>query len=248
MKEAANPSAQVCANCGSSRLTLHCGQCGQHERRSRRLRVRDIAGNCAEVLLDIESPLTATLIGLIRDPGRVCLDYVNGRRKRYINPFAFLLVAVTAQVILSAILRWTGSTVSTPGEPDALPDEALNFVLFAMIVPLAFLWTKLFPLSDRNFAENYVLGLYLLGSVAWLELVLLPVTFLAISETILALALPIVWLTVATWAGTVFYSMPWYSVLWRMLASTTVALVVFGGFLFAVIEAVHAFAPSEIGS
>ena len=106
--------------------------------------MRDIAANFAEALLDVESPLPATLIGLLRNPGQVCLDFVNGRRKRYLNPFAFLLVAVTAQIILSSGLRWTGWIVPQPDEPGPIPDDALNWVLFAIVVPLAFLWTKLF--------------------------------------------------------------------------------------------------------
>lgn len=205
-----------------------------------------MAKNCAEALLDVESPLPATLIGLIRNPGQVCLDYVNGRRKRYLNPFAFLLVAVTAQIILSAGLLWTGWIVPQLDESGAIPDDALNWMLIAFVVPLAFLWTKLFAFSDRNFAENYVLGLYLLGLFAWFELMLLPLTFVAAPDSIQLVVYLIVWLTIATRAGSEFYSMPWYSVFWRMLASTTATFWAFGGLLFAVMEAVAFFRPAEI--
>lgn len=239
-------SDKVCANCGSSRSTPFCGQCGQNERGSVRLRSRDLAVNCANALLDVESPLPATLIGLIRNPGRVCLAYVFGQRKRYMNPFAFLLVAVAIQFILAAVLRWTGLVATPPVESDAFPDDAMNLILFSMVVPLAFLWTRLFLSSGRNFAENYVLGLYLIGQFAWLELLLMLLTFFAQLETLLSMAFPFIWLTMATWAGTVFYSMPWYSVFWRMLTSTAAAIAIFGGILFGVMEVVSWFSPWEI--
>lgn len=246
MTDLKNSLPQICANCGSAQSALYCGQCGQHERGSRRLQVRDIATNCAEVLLEVESPLPATLIGLIRNPGRVCLDYVNGRRKRYLNPFAFLLVAVTAQFILSVVLRWTGWIVPLPEDADALPDEALNGLLFAIVVPQAFLWTKFFAVSHRNFAENYVLGLYLLGQFAWLELVLLPLTSFAAADTILLVAYPVAYLALATWAGSIFYAMSWMSVFWRMFLSTATTLVVSGGLFAAATAVVDYFRTVEI--
>jgi len=188
MSDESSTTEQFCANCRLPCSAAYCGQCGQHERGSRRLQVRDIAANFAEALLDVESPLPATLIGLFRNPGRVCLDYVHGRRKWYMNPFAFLLVAVTAQIILAALLRWMEWIVPAADESDVLPDEALNCLLFAIVVPQALLWTKLFAVCDRSFADNYVLGLYLLGQFAWIELVLLPLTTIVVADSILLFA------------------------------------------------------------
>ncbi len=196
--------------------------------------------------MDVESPLPATLIGLTLNPGRVCLDYVNGRRKRYMNPFAYLLVAVTAQIILSTVLRWAEWTTPTPQDLDGLTDEALNFMMFAIVVPLAMFWTKLFVGSDRSFVENYVLGLYLLAQLAWIELILLPFTDVAIAAYLTLNVFPVVWLILATWAGTVFYSMKWYAVCWRMFASTSATLIIGVGLLIAVMEAIAFFNPAEI--
>lgn len=226
-----------CANCGAPQPARYCAQCGQHERGSQRLRVRDVASHCTEALLDVESALPATLIGLIRNPGRVCREYVQGRRKRYMNPFALLLVALTAQILLSALLRWMGGT-SAAGEvsqdaANELPDEAITWMLFAALLPLALLWTKMFAMSGRNFAENYVLGLYLLGLLAWLEIVILPFTFIWDVDAFLFGSLAVLWLSLTTWAGTEFYSLAWYAVAWRMAVASTVAFV-FMGLLFAI--------------
>jgi hypothetical protein len=142
------------------------------------------------------------------------------------NPF------LTVQILLSALLRWIGWTSATndasketANDPS---DEAITWMLFATLLPLAFLWTKMFAKSGRNFAENYVLGLYVLGLLGWLELLLLPFTYVAGFDLILFLLLAILWLTMTTWAGTVFYSIPWYSVVLRMAISTAVAFVLAG--------------------
>jgi len=210
------------------------------------LRVHDIAANCAEAILDAESALPATLIGLTRNPGKVCLDYVNGRRKHYMNPFTFMLVALTAQIVLDACLRWTGWVAQSSHESDVLPDDAVTWILFAVLIPLSFLWTRLFAVSQRNFAENYVLGLFLVGQFAYVELALMPLSFLTASDTILSITFSIIWLSVTTWAGVRFYSMPWYSVFWRMFVSTAAALLVSGGLFLAVTETINSLRSAEI--
>jgi hypothetical protein len=241
MSATETPSPVNCGNCGQALATRYCPQCGQHQRGSRRLRVRDIAVNCLEALLDTNSALPATLLGLCRNPGQVCLDYVQGRRKRYLNPFAYLLIAVTLQILFSAALHAVGWLPKIADAVDALPDEAITWLLFAAVLPLAILWRKLFAASGKNFAENYLLGLYLVGQIAWLELLLVPFPALTGSDTIMAIALPLVWLALATWAGTTFYSLPCFSVLWRMILSTAIAFVLLGACAAAITAAAQWF-------
>jgi hypothetical protein len=241
-----NSSPPICGNCGASLSTRYCPQCGQHERGSRRLRLRDIAAHCTQALLDTESALPATLIGLCRNPGQLCLGYVHGKRKRYMNPFAYLLVAATLQIILSALLHGVGWLPRRADETGALPDDALTGLLFIAVLPLALLWMKLFARSGKNFAENYLLGVYLVGQIAWLELLLLPFPAITASDTVMAIAFPLVWLALTTWAGVIFYSMPWYSVLWRMFVSSVIAFVILGACTAAVTGVAELFQPAEV--
>ena len=104
----------------------------------------------------------------------------------------------------------------------------------------------MFAVSHHSFAENYVLGLYILGQFACLELMLLPLTTFAAADSILLIAYLAVWLILATWAGVAFYSMKWYSVLWRMVASSAATMIIVGCLLIAAIEAVACFRPGEI--
>lgn len=80
-----------CLNCGSDLLGQYCARCGQ--RASGRLislweLIRDAFGD----LLDLDSRLWLTLRPLLASPGRLTLDYLQGRRARYMPPFRMYLV------------------------------------------------------------------------------------------------------------------------------------------------------------
>lgn len=224
MVSAESVDVQVCANCGCQLHAPFCGQCGQHQRGSNRLRARDIIANWAESLLDAESVFPSTLLGMLRDPGGLCRDYVDGKRKRYVNPFAYLLIALTVHLVLRTVLHWCGWLAVKENEPGSPPEDAVTWLLLVSVIPFALLWCWLFAASKRNFAENYVLGLYLVGQFAWLEalLILIP---MGGADVLLVTLYPGVWLALTTWAGARFYSMPWYSVLWRMIVSTIATVV-----------------------
>jgi hypothetical protein len=233
-KANSSPPSASCANCGSLRETPYCGHCGQSERGSRRLRVKDVFASFAEALFDAESVFPATLIGMFRNPGRLCSDYVEGKRKRYMNPFAFLVAAIGAQIVLSSLLTWVGWIEDETLEGNAMPDDANTWFVLAAILPMVFCWSFLFAKTGRNFVENYVFGLYLAGLLAWIELIILPLPSIAMPEWFQAILIFALWVVLTTWAGANFYRLPWFSVLWRM-ATSTIASVILVGAVFVLV-------------
>lgn len=212
MQPEAPISETKCANCDSLLTGNYCGQCGQSARSSRRLNFRDVLTQCAEAVLDAEAAFPATLIGLCTEPGKLCSDYVSGKRKRYLNPFTYLLIAITAQVIISKMLSLAGwKTLHSNAE--ALPEEAMTWMLLLANLPLAIAWTWIFKKSGRNLAENYVLGLYITAQFVWIEALLLPLPPSNTLDIALLILFSIAWTAVVTWAGATFYSMPWPAVL-----------------------------------
>ena len=89
-----HPAASArCLNCGHALAPpgVFCPRCGQAP--AHRLRTAHVAHELAHVFTHADKGVLAYLPALLRHPGRLVADYLAGRRKRYFNPFQFLLLA-----------------------------------------------------------------------------------------------------------------------------------------------------------
>ncbi len=96
-----------CLNCGHP-LELsdrYCPNCSQ-ENSTKRLKLADFFDEFFNNVLSWDSRLFKTLYALILRPGRISLDYVAGKRKRYTNPFRFLL---SLAIVYFLLLNLTGN-------------------------------------------------------------------------------------------------------------------------------------------
>lgn len=213
----APPTQFACANCGHELAASYCANCGQHRRGSERLKVREVVARSCEHVFDFDSAFLGTFVGLFRRPGEVCREYVQGRRKRYMNPFAYFILSGTVGLLVSAFVGWLTEAPVAP-EEEFIADHGL-WILLAMLVPLAVTWWKLFAQSGYNLAENYVFALYVLAQFTWLEtLVLLPLTSVA-SDVVLVIGYLAAWLAYVTYAATPFYGEPALIVGLKVVAS-----------------------------
>ena len=69
----------------------YCGNCGQRAA-SRLISVWELLRDAFGDLLDIDSRLWRTLVPLLRRPGKLTRDYLEGRRARFMPPFRMYLV------------------------------------------------------------------------------------------------------------------------------------------------------------
>ena len=80
-----------CRNCGAHLRGQYCGHCGQRSR-SRLISLWELISDAFGDLLEVDSRLWNTLIPLIRRPGLLTHDYLQGRQARYMPPFRMYLV------------------------------------------------------------------------------------------------------------------------------------------------------------
>jgi len=88
----------ICMNCSTALMGTYCHTCGQHRRDSSRLALRQVFARLLEGLLNLDSALLRTFIGLTIRPSSTCRDYVEGRRKRFMNPFGYFVLAGTGNL------------------------------------------------------------------------------------------------------------------------------------------------------
>lgn len=136
MDPAADPKGKeasgVCANCGRTRQGRFCSQCGE-KHHDDRLELRQLLGDLFSKLVNWESGLLHTFVNLWTRPGAVCLDYINGKRKPYVNPLSYFLLAAAMQIfslwLITPILKESmiaGINVSRNDEASRKNFEAVD--------------------------------------------------------------------------------------------------------------------------
>lgn len=78
--------SQQCPNCSASLKGPYCSECGQRQTDLDRP-IGDIAGEAMESFLSFDARILRTLWPLLRRPGLLTVDFLAGRRARYVHPF-----------------------------------------------------------------------------------------------------------------------------------------------------------------
>jgi hypothetical protein len=94
-----------CPNCNAAVYGPYCAQCGQetiHEMPT----LREFAHEYLHNYVAAESKLLVTVKLLVLKPGQLTLEYLAGRRRRYVKP---LPLYVTFSFLFFLLLGWTGT-------------------------------------------------------------------------------------------------------------------------------------------
>jgi hypothetical protein len=154
----------ACKNCDGPLLAgrRYCADCGQ-KAETPRLTMHEIGHETLHALLHVDRSAVSLIRALALRPGRVALEYVSGRRKRYYGPFAFLVICVA---IASAAIALTGFAAVESDVPNAIADflqHHVNLLFFLQVPVIAAAWRLLSPRGPFNYAEYLVLAAYVEG-------------------------------------------------------------------------------------
>ena len=104
-----------CRNCGAAAPGQYCPSCGQ-ETRVALPTVRELMRDAAGRLVAIDSRLWRTLCLLLFRPGMLTVEYLRGRRKRYVRPARLFFVAA---LLMFAVVRLASGPISVRVPSDA---------------------------------------------------------------------------------------------------------------------------------
>jgi hypothetical protein len=154
----------ACLNCQAPLADAQrfCGFCGQRVVHGR-LTLGEITHDLVHALTHADRSIFSLIGALLSRPGRVARDYIEGRRKRYFGPFAFLVISVgvTSFVTYLAGLQWFESVPQDQAR--ALLTRHFNLVILIQMPLLAFGCWLLFRDARLNFSEHLVLAAYVSG-------------------------------------------------------------------------------------
>jgi hypothetical protein len=153
--------AAACKNCDRPLIAgwQYCADCGQ-QTATHRLTLHEIGHDTLHALLHVDRSALSLVRALALRPGRVALDYVAGRRKRYYGPFPFLIVSVAIASAAIALTDFPVITAETPNAVASFLQHHVNLLYFASVPIIAASLRGLTPRGPFNYAEYLVLAAY----------------------------------------------------------------------------------------
>lgn len=179
----------ICKNCGNEFEGRFCNQCGQKEIRNRP-EIKNIVHDFIHAVTHLDAGILFLIKELFFRPGIVAKEYIEGKRKKYYNPFQFLLISVAGATFLSVNFHLFGPQVDpdTLGNLTAQVRWGLLFnsfiykyfnVIILFSVPVTSLYSKLvFRRSGYNYAEHLIFNSFIAGEGTVIYIALTPLMLL----------------------------------------------------------------------
>lgn len=162
----------TCLNCQNIFNGSFCNNCGQKV--THRYSVAHVLHELVHVFTHADKGIFSFAWNIIRKPGTIALDLVEGRRKRHFNLFQYLLIVigfVTFILVKSHFVENTLNTINELSETKitgrmaevqqriTLTTQKYNNILQMALIPLFafFSWRFLGKKRGYNYAENIVL-------------------------------------------------------------------------------------------
>ncbi len=152
-------SAPICRNCGGALLTPFCGACGQ--KRVGRLGARSIGQEAWESWRWFELSLVRGALRMLRAPGTVAREYVQGARTRHVHPLKLLAAAIAVLLLVLGRARYLDSANRHVNQAMELVRSYANWSFSLGIIAIAL--ASLLAFHRRggfNRVEHLVLAAY----------------------------------------------------------------------------------------
>jgi len=110
-----NKPDKDCLNCNAILKGSYCHECGQPERHFIRFFPK-VFWEMINEAFDLDSKIFRTIIPLILSPGRLTMEYIAGRRARYVNPLRLYIITSILFFITISIFTDVGENPDGLGE------------------------------------------------------------------------------------------------------------------------------------
>jgi Protein of unknown function (DUF3667) len=117
-RTASPPAARRCLNCEALLNGPYCAACGQRAIPPNP-GVRELIGDAWGELTGYDGRIARTVVTLLRHPGRLTRDFIDGHRVRYISPVRLYLTASVVYFLVAAIAPDLGTAAQSAGRPTA---------------------------------------------------------------------------------------------------------------------------------
>lgn len=169
---------KTCKNCGALTNGLYCSNCGQKPV-PERITFRFIWHEIVHFFTHAEKGFFFTSWNLLKTPGSVVKNVIDGKRKNYQKPVSYHLIWIGLYSLILYLLEETfgeNKVVSFadyfgPGETTKFAISNLNIVLTLLLPVQAVYVYFLLMYNQYNYVEALVVILYGIGTVILLQTV-----------------------------------------------------------------------------
>jgi hypothetical protein len=184
----------TCKNCQAPASGAYCEACGQ-QTHIHRVTMGHLAHEVSHALTHADKGFLLLIKELITRPGIVAREYLDGKRKKYFNPFTFLVITSALYAYISYKTGYSTAMVA-PDAPTSnrspYYQEMIDIVvqngkllMLILIVPLFALLSWLFSIRSRfNLAENFVLQAFVVGQLNVARILIFIPAFMIAPDTI----------------------------------------------------------------
>lgn len=191
-----------CKNCQTSMRTdyLFCPKCGAKVT-AVRLTFRNLFSDVLERFFDLDNTFYRTLKTMTLRPEEVIGSYIEGVRRRYLNPMSYLGIALGLSGFLFILLKQFAADAlsfdflgadNTNAASQKIMDASLEFsnFVFLLLIPIIALCGYLsFNRRDYNLPEHLVTGIYSLAHISIITFPISAVVLIAFPERYMAYSL-----------------------------------------------------------
>lgn len=137
-----------CLNCGTEFEGNFCPECGQSAETGR-FTLKFIFGNLLAAILGRDGGVAYTLKNLFSRPGKMIVEILDGKRRKYVSPFPMLFLALTVYILIFTLTGSKGG-LSSELSLDLSNDAAANSQISIEI-------NRLFVKAFRFYLNHYTL-------------------------------------------------------------------------------------------
>jgi len=176
----------TCKNCGSEFEGNFCNNCGQSGS-VHRFTLKHAFHDFLHTFTHVDRGILFLIKQLFLKPGVVAKEYIAGKRKKYFNPFQYLILAVAVSFFLTAKLGVIGFTHVEPEiysrlafwqryflEFNNFIYTYFNLLLFIAVPLMAFYSWLFYRKSGFNYSENVIFQTFIAAQRCLLYILLMP--------------------------------------------------------------------------
>ena len=151
-----------CLNCNFmlKNLEAFCPKCGQKVS-VKRLETSVVFTDALKSFTSADKGILYLLKYLPFKPGVISREYVDGKRKKYFNPFTFLILSIGITSFLSASFNLLASSTTDLDNPVSIfMSKNINLIIFLTVPVIGCFTYLLFRKEKINFAESLIISSY----------------------------------------------------------------------------------------
>lgn len=165
----------TCKNCDARLRTdyLYCPACGAKVIRNR-ITIKNLWTDFLERYFNLDNTFIRTVVHLTTKPEVVIEGYLQGIRRKYLNPISYMGIAITLSGLIVFLMVKSGDAINfnmiNNGVTTKYQEKLMDFILdyqaliFLLYVPMMTIAGWLcFDQKRYNFAERTIIFMYSLG-------------------------------------------------------------------------------------